>query len=64
MKMKNNKNRNYDQDDRDYKDAPLTADFEKSKLNNDLNHTYQENAEQFEEFNNNQSNGDTNNGTI
>lgn len=35
--MEDNKNRNYDQEDRDYKDAPATTDFEKSILNNDPN---------------------------
>ena len=31
--MEDNKNRNYDQEDRDYKDAPATTDFEKLSLN-------------------------------
>lgn len=35
--MEDNKNRNHDQEDRDYKDAPTTTDFEKSRLNNDPN---------------------------
>ena len=35
--MEDNKNRNYDQEDRDYKDAPATTDFEKSILNDDPN---------------------------
>jgi hypothetical protein len=63
--MEDNKNPSYDQEDRDYKDAPMTTDFEKSQLNNDPNHAYQENAEQFEEFSKDQPNGgSTNNGTI
>ena len=35
--MENNKNRNYAQEDRNYTDAQNTADFEKSKLNDDPN---------------------------
>lgn len=62
--MEDNKNRNYDQEDRDYKDAPATTDFEKSKLNDDPNQTYQKNPEQFEEFDGDQPNHDTNNGII
>ncbi len=62
--MEDNKNRNYDQDDRDYKDAPMTTDFEKSELNNDPNQAHQENPEQFEEFSSDQPNIPTNNGTV
>lgn len=62
--MEDNKNRNYDQEDRDYKDAPMTTDFEKSKLNNDPNQAHQENPEQFEEFSSDQPNIPTNNGTV
>ena len=62
--MEDNKNPNYDQEDRDYKDAPMTTDFEKSKLNNDPNQAYQKNAEQFEEFSNDQPNRPANNGTV
>jgi hypothetical protein len=63
--MEDNKNRSDNQQDREYKDAPMTTDFEKSKLNNDPNQAYQENAEQFEEFSKDQPNGgSTNNGTI
>lgn len=46
--MEDNKNHNYDQEDRDYKDAPATTDFEKSKLNNDPNQVYQKNLEQYD----------------
>jgi hypothetical protein len=62
--MEDNKNRNYDQEDRDYKDAPMTTDFEKSKLNNDPNQAHQENPEQFEEFSSDQPNHPANNGTV
>jgi hypothetical protein len=62
--MEDNKNRNYDQEDRDYKDAPMTTDFEKSELNNDPNQAHQENPEQFEEFSSDQPNIPTNNGTV
>jgi hypothetical protein len=62
--MEDNTNRNYDQEDRDYKDAPMTTDFEKSELNNDPNQAHQENPEQFEEFSKDQPNIPTNNGTV
>jgi hypothetical protein len=62
--MEDNKNRNYDQEDRDYKDTPMTTDFEKSELNNDPNQAHQENPEQFEEFSSDQPNIPTNNGTV
>lgn len=62
--MEDNRNRNYDQQDRDYTDAPSTTDFEKSKLNNDPNQAYQENAGQFEEFSNDDPNRSSNNGRV
>lgn len=48
--MEDNRDSNYDQEDRNYTDAPSTTDFEKSKLNDDPNQAYVQNAEQFEEF--------------
>ena len=61
--MEDNKNRNYDQENRDYNDAPATTDFEKSKLNNDPNQAYQKNPEQFEEFSDDYPNRNINNNT-
>ena len=53
--MENKTDRNYNQDESNYKDAPTTTDFEKSKLENDpeQNHSTDE---QFEEFSNDQPN--------
>ena len=61
--MEDNKNLNYDQEDRNYTDAPATTDFEKSKLNNDPNQGYQNNPEQFEEFSGDHPNRYTDNDT-